>query len=362
MSLNVSFTTTPDYSNLNPPKAIKINRVFNTILIPKESVYNPFQPSDIVSLSYNNKIIKHKVGLDSGYIKFYDKEYHFFHLVPGLKPNSFMDNYEIILENESLKLNTSFDATHSAKLINGLLILPNNFNYLFNHTKYSIVFTNNKNIFTTITKQQNKYNYYSANTHNTILSILHDKNTNTLYELNNSHFDSTIRPLYTANYPLGNCSIETKGVNNTRMLFNNQLFDLKDKISINYLPSGKYKVSFLDSSNNTITIDSINNTYWNQNFFEINIDSLKQSLKTESSLLVNNKYNKPNKNYSNLTINLYPYKTSFELFGPNNFYKKFITGYQQLFNIFPGIYTIKYKTYTKEILIIKNDNNYFSNL
>lgn len=362
--LSVSYNTTPDYSSLNPPKFVNINRIYNTILIPKEYITNPIQPTDIITIIANNKNIKHKVGLDSGIISFYDKMYYYFYLVPGLSiDNNYRNKYEIMIEDKQIRLNTTFDASHSAKLINGLLVLPNNFNYLFNHTNYGIIRANNKNLFVNILKQQNKYNHYAANTHNTLLYILDEKNTNSLHEINNSYTDSSIRPLFNNNYPLGSCDIQIKGVDNIRIKFGNQSLKLKDKISINYLPSGKYEACFLDSSNNPLIINKMNNTDFNKIFFDVNIESISHSAKTQSSLLVNNNAQiQPNKNYSNLVINLCPYKTSFELFGPNNFYKKFNVGYQKLYNILPGKYTIKYKTYNEEITVIKNDTNYFSNL
>lgn len=357
--LNIEYSTKPDYSSLNPPKFVKILKIYNTILIPIDQINNNISPSDTVSFSYNKKIIKQKVGLDCGIVEFYNKKYYYFYLVPGFSagpPDA------IIINDESIKLNKYFDPKYQAKIINGLLVLDKNFNYLFNHTNYSIVLSNNKNILTNILKHESKYNYYTANTNNTILHILNPINKDAIYELNNTYNDIYIRPLFSKNYPLGQCLITAEGVSNIRIKIGNNIFKFNKTINIDHLPSGDYNIVFLDNNNNTIDISTLNDKPWNNSSFNLKIDKILSAKKTQSSLIESNQFGKPKKNFSNLLINLYPYNTGFEIIGPNNFYKKFDTGYQKLENIEPGIYNIKFRNTDKEVLVIKNDNNYFSNL
>lgn len=358
--IDIEYTTTSDYTKLNPPKFIKPNKILNTVLIPRESIKNPIVPTDTVTFIIGNKTIKQKVGLDSGIIQLYNRYYYYFYIVPGLT-YQFNNSYSISIENNIVQLNTYFDSSYSAKLINGLLVLPNNFNYAFNHTNYGIILYDNKNILTRIFKQDNKYNYYMANTNNTLLYILNNENTKSLYEINNNFQDIYIRPLYNRNYPLGSCRISSKGVNDCRLLFGNNILKFKNTISIEHLPVGKYNIRFLDKDNNLITINTANNKIINKDTLEINIDQKKFTTTTSSSIVTTAHLDKPALGTSNLIINLKPYKTQFELIGPNNFYRKFYIGYQQLHNILPGEYHIKSKSINDKILVIKNDNNYYSN-
>lgn len=357
--LNIRYSTTPDYSGLNPPQFVKILKIYNTILIPIDQIGNEIQPSDTVSFLYNKKIIKQKAGIGNGTVKLYNKEYYYFYIVPGF--SSYIPD-SIILNDQSIKLNKHFDPQYQAKIVNGLLVLDNNFNYLFSHINYAITLVNNKNIFTNIIRFENKYNYYSFNTNNTLLHILNPINNACLYELNNTYSDIYIRPLFNKNYPLGRCLISSEGVSNIRIKIGNNIFRFNETINIDHLPSGNYNIVFLDKDNNTIDISTLNNKSWNKSNFNIKIDKLVSNQSTQSSLTEAAQFSTPKKNFSNLLINIYPYNTAFEIFGPNNYYKKFSTGYQKLENIESGIYNIKFRNTNKEILVIKNDNNYFSNL
>lgn len=362
--IDIEYTNSKDYSKLNPAKFIDIKNIYNTILIPKNEISNLIQPTDIVSFLVNKKITKQKAALNSGYITLYDQSFYYFYIAPGFSKNTLKkDTYEILIDQKIIDLKTHFDPSYTAKIINGLIIFPNNFNYAFNHTNYAIIYANNKNLFTHIIKQENKYNYYMGNTNNTIHYILDQNNINTLYEINNTHNTIYSRPIYTKNYPLGSVTIVSKGVSNIdKVRFGNNVFTFNKKIKIDHLPAGNYKIDFLDTKGNSIIINTVNNNILNKNFFDLVIEQELPDTKKTSSILEFNQLVLPNKNFSNLLINIFPYKTQFELFGPNDFYKKFLTGYQKLYNILPGTYIIKFKDFYKEILVIKNDNNYFSNI
>jgi hypothetical protein len=357
--LDIVYSTKSDYSALYPPQFVQISKVYNTILIPISDITEKIFPGTTVSFLYNKKIIKQKVGVDCGTIKFYNKEYYYFYIVPGFTQYS---PDEIFINDKPIKLSKYFDPQYRSKILNGLIILPNNFNYLFNHTNYSILLTNNKNILTNIIKQENKYNYYMANANNTLLHILDPSNTNSLYELNSANTDSYIRPISNKNYPLGSCLISSEGVNNIRMKIGNNIFKFNSILNIDHLLAGRYSISFLDDQDNPISINTINGKLLNTTSFDIIIDKVTRTTTKGQTLQESAKFSTPKKDLSNLLINIYPYRTQFELFGPNNFYRKFNTGYQKLYNIESGNYNIKYKDINKEILVIKNDNNYFSNL
>lgn len=360
--IRIDYKTNKDYTSLNPPKFIQINSLLNTVLIPLQDMPYKVYPSDSVTFLYNNKTLKQKVGLDSGIVKFYDNEYYFFYIIPGFKINPLKNNYDIILGESRFKLNPTFDASYTPKIINGLIVLPNNFNFAFNNMKYGILSCFNKQIFSHIIKSENKYNYYMANTSNTLLHILNTINTNSLYELNNNHPDSYIRPLYNENFPLGSAVFNIDGVNNARIKVGNNIFNFDNIINVDYLPSGQYNIVLLDKDNNKLKIDYLNGTDWNKDSFDINIEAQSSIIDKKSSLLTFQSLDKPQKNFSNLTINIYPYHSSFEIFGPNKYYRKFNKGFQQLQDILPGNYMIRYNNIDYNILVIKNDNNYFSNI
>lgn len=356
--LNITYSTKKDYSTANPPKLIKIHKIYNTILIPSNIISSKINVSDDVSFLMNKKIIRQKAAIKSGIVKIYNREYIYSHIAPG-----FIDRIpdEIFVQDKPIRLSKYFDPQYCAKICNGLIVLPNNYSYAFNHTNLGVLSSDNKNMMIHILSQQNKYNYFMANTNNTILGILDSTNTEPLSLLNNSNNNCYIRPLFNKNFPLGSCYIESKGVSNIRIKFGNSIFALNNNINIDYLISGKYNIVFLDDKDNPILIDKVNDRAFGKYNLEISIDKDNNSYNKISSLLESNNFGAPKKNYCNLLINLYPYKTKFELFGPDNFYQNYSNGYQKLYDIAPGTYTIKFKNRSEDITVIKNDNNYFSN-
>lgn len=361
--IDISYTTENDYSGLNLPKFIKIHPVLNTILIPSHLLQQSIQPSDKVNILLNGKLVSQKAGLDCGLIKFYDKQYYFFHIIPGFKPKA-RDKFEIILADTSIELNTYFDSSYSAKLINGLIILPNNYDFIFSHCSYCISLINNNRIFTHITKQQNKYNYYMGNTNNTLLSILDSKNTSLLYAINDNYLnDSYISTLYNKNFPLGKLRIELRDQIDSYIKINNNLHKLYKKITVDFLPSSQYNIGLLDKNYVPLNIDILNNEEWNTSSFSVLINKqIESNIGKKSSIRPFLKLGKPLRDFGNLLINLQPYDTKFTIIGPDNFNRSFNTGYQKLMNISAGNYIIKFRDQEHSLLVIKNDNNYFSNI
>jgi len=360
--IDLVFDTTNDYSALNPAKFVKINKTYNTVLLPKKNLIEPIQPTDIVTFSIDNKLIKQKAGIDCGTVNLYSDNYYYFYIVPGFDIDTYYNkSFDIFIGSERIKLKKYLDPSPSAKIINGLLVLPNNYNYVFNHTNYGIILANKKNLFSHLIKKEAKYSYYMPNTNNTLIHILDNKNINSLYEINNTLSDTYIRPLFNNNYPLGSAIISAKGVSNSRIKIGNSIYLFNGRITIDHLPYGKYNISLLDQDNQEVPIKYLNGILYEKNNFIINIDRISYDHDKISSLQVGTVFEKPMFNMSNLLINIHPNNKSFELIGPNNFYKKYTKGYQKLKNIESGNYTIKYDNITKDIFVIKNDNNYFSN-
>jgi hypothetical protein len=360
--IDINFTTKPDYSSINPPKFIKCLSLYNTILIPKKDITTRIEPGDTVTFLVNNQNIKQKAAIDCGFVELYNDIYYYFYIVPGFEITKIDKKYRILINSTEIPLKGYMDPSHSAKIINGLAILPNNYSYAFNHTNYSIVSSNNKNLFTKINKKQNKNNYYMANTNNTILHILDNKNIDCLYEINNISNNVYIKPIFNLGFPLGKAIISSEGVSNTRIKFGNNIYNFLNNTTIDHLPTSRYNISFLDKDNNPLIIRKLNGCDFLKDNFDINIDSVHHINSTGSSIRTSYSFHKPGKNLSNLLINIHPYNTKFKIFGPNNFFKQFNTGYQKLINIYPGNYKIQYNNKENDIFVIKNDNNYHSNM
>jgi hypothetical protein len=363
--MNIEYIKTDDYSGGYPPQFLPIKNLYNTILIPKHSISTAPQPTDTISIIIDNKQYKQKVVIESGEINFYDDLYYFFYLAPGFSRSSILSkNIQIAIGENIIQLNTEFDASYSAKIINGLIILEDNFSYFFKHINYGLSLNDKKQNLVYITKQQNKYNYYDANKNNTILNILDTRNSTVLFDINQNINTSFIKPLHNKNYPLGSINIiSDSGVSNSRIKINNKTFSFNKNANIDYLPAGKYTISLLDNLGNEITINQLNKESWNKSTFTVEISAILAIENNKKSTMATFFDEvKPDIGYSNLLINLVPYHTEFELFGPNNWKRKFIGGYQFIKNIIAGEYKIKYKNKINTILVIKNDNNYFSNI
>lgn len=361
--ININYTTTPDYSFLNPPQSVPVKALLNTVLIPTNILVSPkIIPSDIISFIKDGKTIKQKVALDSGLINIDNNSYYYFYIAPGFVLDHDSSITDIIIDNQTIPLVHFFDPSPRAKLINGLLILSDNFNYIFNNIPYGIVSINNKNIFTHIYKYQNKLNYYQANTNNSILYILGSENSILLSEINQINNTIFIKPLHSSNYPLGSLSLSVEGVSNITCKINNNSYFINNTTQVGYLPHGQYNIEFYNN-NNLLHINSINGHEYNSTNFNIWINKIDyKDNYGASSLQSFYEISKPITDHSNLLINLYPFNTSFKLTGPNHFEKKFNNGYQIIKNIIPGEYNINFNDTNDKILVIKNDNSYYSNI
>lgn len=351
--ISLDFNTTKDESLLNPPQYIQLNKIYNLIIIPYTEEFNNIfniKPSDTILI--NNKY--HKVALSSGIIILDDQKYFYFYIAPGFQ-YQFKSEYLIHINNTTYKLDTYFSTKYSPKILYGLLILSQNLLYLFDSQKTIMVSDGTKSYETNLISKFNKYNFYMGNKNTTILNILNSYNIKTLKLINQEYQKEIfIRPLYNPNFPLGSVTLNFKGVNNICGLSiesdkysKKLLIDPKQIFTIDNLSFGQYSINLFTKDkllfNQQITIDKIDNT----------------NILSKSSLI--NFYIKQNPlpNKANLLINL-PSHQNFEITGPDNFYKKFNSGYQYLQNIEEGYYTIITKKFNKMLYVVKNDNNYLS--
>lgn len=351
--ITLEYSTTKDESILDPPQYIKLDKIYNLIIIPNTEEYKEIfniKPSDSVII--NNKY--HQVAISSGKISLNNQDYFYFYIAPGFK-YQFKSEYSIKVGDTTHKLDTSFSTKYSPKILYGLLILPNNFLYLFHNHKTIFVSDSTKSYETSLISAYNKHNFYMGNKNNTILDILRPNNYPTLKLINQDYQNEIfIRPLYNPNFPLGSLTLTFKGVN-----YNCGLS----------IESDKYRKKILVDPRKTFTIDNLVFGQYNINLFTetdllfsqtIIIDKLDiPNVQSKSS--INNFYtkNKPLKDKANLLINL-PMNQEFEIKGPNNFYMKLNNGYQYLQNLTEGYYIVIGNNFEKTIYLIKNDNNYLS--
>lgn len=351
--ITLKYSTTKDESILDPPQYIQLDKIYNLIIIPHteqySSVFN-IKPSDSVLI--NGKY--HKVALSSGKILLNNQEYFYFYIAPGFK-YKLKSEYTIQIDESIHKLDTYFSSKYSPKILYGLLVLPENLLYLFRNHKTILVSDGSKHYETNLINSYNKYNFYMGHKNNTILDILHPNNSPILKLINQEYQNEIfIRPLYNPNFPLGSLTLTFQGVNyNCGLSIDSDkyskklLIDPKQTFTIDNLSFGQYTINLFTKDgllfSKTITIDKVD----------------KEEISSKSS--ITNFYIKKNplKDKANLLINL-PLHETFEIKGPDNFFKQFNNGYQYLQNISEGYYTITGKNFEKTIYVIKNDNNYLS--
>lgn len=362
--IDIEYISTKDYSVLNTNKFLKIDKIQNLILIPNIIENNSFfniKPTDIVSI--NNT--KQKVALDSGFIDLNNNSYFYFYIAPGIK-QQVNKIYSLEYSGQSIKLDMTLSTNFTAKFVFGLLVLPDNYYYLYHNQKKLILSDGIVSYETQINNIINKHNFYMANKNNTLIFILNSYNFKQLQLINqkfsNNYF---IKPLYNINYPLGKLQISIKGVkdkygiNIKSSKYNkNFLVDTGKPLIIDDLPFGQYTIQVYNKDG-IVIIGKSNEITINSNSIDIEILQSPGEQTTNSSLQQFYSKNKPQQDKANLLVNL-PLNESFEIFGPNNFTKQFTSGYQYLQNIDDGYYNIKTNNNTKTFYVIKNDNNYIS--
>ena len=212
----------------------------------------------------------------------------------------------------------------------------------------------------------NKYNYYAANKHTTILDILDNDNFNILSLINNGAYKTKyIRPLYNTRFPLGSLSLSINnsgGVFNTeyKIFINNKSYLIKNNlINIKNLASGRYSIKIIDR-NGILRINNLNGQPLDQDMFELLIPEVRSqdySKNSKGTLPPLRQKTKPKKGLCNIMINL-EHNQPIEIFGPNNFYQKHKSGYKILNDVADGSYTILQNDHKFATKANPNDTTY----
>lgn len=362
-TINISYNITNDYTGINPSKYISILKIRNLILLPLEynQTYNIKLNNTINILDKTtNTIIKQKIVFSTGQIELYSNKYIYFYIANGIPYED--HEYAIILENSHIDLETKIHTSkHSAKLLIGSFILNNNYKYMFDTNIPILVNIDNTIIKLNINQIINKYNFYQPLTNNTIL--LFDFNySELLYKINSFNYNILIRPLYYINFPLGSLSIhisDYSGVSNNKSEFkifvNDKSYYINsNSLNIQNLTSNTYTIKIIDRFG-LLNINLLNGHILNKNEFIVYIPLIKNNYKLSNKKLpIPRSTRPPLSGLANLMINL-DHDQSFELLGPNNFYRKYLNGYQSLYNIDSGNYIINYNNYFKSFYIPPNE-------
>lgn len=359
--ISLNYTTTNDYTPLNPPKFNPVLSKYNTLLLTKDMVdKNKLLKSDKITILQNNKRITQYLGYSFGDIRLFDMDFIYVYFYPGIDIDPISNSYQIKFDEKTVPLSTYLDPTYTNKIITGYLVLNNNYRHIYqNANKAVISLEDKKDKLVNIIKCENKANVFMGGINNTVLHILDSSNTEALMDINTSQ-NPRIRPINNPNYPLGSLEINGSGVSNSRLKINNQILNFSSRyVKIENLRAGIYTVSLVDNNGLSPTINRINNRDFGSNKFDIRINAVNPE-KTNSSTSFFDQQIAVKSGLGNLIVNLAPYSTSFTLFG-NGLRKKYNAGYKKIVNLLPGNYKIEYQNKTQDILILPNKNNYFSN-
>lgn len=358
----VSFNIKHDYSSNAKLQYINCEYKLNTLLIPEYMIddINIF-PGNYIPLVQNNKNIKPYSCIDYGSIIINNQKFYYCYIAPGLN----FDNYYINYKSTKIKIDNFLSFNNNPKLINGLIVLPENLIYYFKHSSEAILRIGNLEYIFKVNGVSNKYNYFSPNNINTILKILDTSNLEVISAINNAKDNYLIKPIQLLSYPMGSISLDIIhefGVKDLILKINDKIYRVGRKINIQYLKAGKYSISLLDDSYNPITIKSLNNKDFNTNIFEINIEN-----KNRIEFLDHNKINfdqisLSNNNKATLIVNIVPYDSGFRITNKNGYDMTYDTGYQVLNNLGCGEYSIEYNNKNKTISVLPNIINHFSDV
>lgn len=254
--------TRSDLSYNNYIKPANIINEYNTILLPK-TLNIKYKIGDKISIKNKKKKFNLTIILANSNISMLDIDYNFFHFAPSLLFDE-SDQLELVIDNQTFPLYQYIDTVPTCKIINGLLLLDNNYYDNFNNNDKIEIYINNKMLSGKLIYKQNKYNLYRANIFNTILHIMPiEDNLDIIYSINNINNKNQsikIRSLDTLfNHQKGSIVIKSKN-NQEKYLIKCKGVDnnyygeyyIKDRIEIKNLSKGRYTLEFLDNSNNII--------------------------------------------------------------------------------------------------------------
>ena len=382
--INVRYSTTGDFTFLNPSVYVPINKTYNLILLPineESKDLMALEPSDTIKLFNKtlNSYTTHKIALSCGMVRLKEQDYYYFYICKGLSlAPSYQNESPISLsyKHHQIDLKTHLDSSYSAKLLMGLVVLPDDLSYMYTVGNNLIFDIDGSIVKGKLIDINNKFNYYMANKNNTLLYILDDTNYDLLYSLNESSVRQIfVKPHYYTNFPLGSFTIDIddKGVSNTedgpkyKLFFNtdnnNTHYLINNSLKIIDLPSNNYSVRIIDR-NGLVKIGLCNGVSIDADTFNVHIPKIQDSYDLSTAFVPQFSRNiSPNIGLANLMINLVPSDKPFELLGPNQFYKKYNSGGSKvLSNINSGKYSIVQEGYTRDFFVVKNDNNYISNI
>lgn len=385
-AIRVSSKIKADYSHNQYYSPIKINKVYNLLLL-EESIPSLDLGSYLDMVSSGGEKISIRLVLDTGSTKINNKKYTYYYIAPGFTNLDHTEKYYLLINNTKQALSFNLSDTIKNKLLIGSFVLNNNFGFAFNDGDIIELSYDKYNILSEIHHKYILNGYYLGDSITTTLTFLNKNNSEKILKILNT--PSTGEFLVGSkttkkNNNLGNINLIISGGSSkdyfVRCVGENydQNYISKGYLIINNLNAGKYNLYITDNINmaeyhNNIPILK------NKDGFEIYIPgSVEEENKilTEMTInkykidrsLLNNYNNLPerlptpgnNKNETKLVVNIAPTDAEFIISGQN--YTHESIGYQSIAEIPPGVYTIivdkkGYKKQSVEFSIAKNNLN-----
>lgn len=393
-----TYTTRADTSFNNYFPFVSVEKIRNTILIPQHKFpeLQDLIPGNHIEIYHKNrKSIKfdQSVVFDAKTISISNQNYYMFYIANGIRISNLIalekNNYILSYGNKEYTLSLEL-SKDKCSLLTGCLVLSNDYNFSFNKKDNIQIDVDGTRLQTTMTGLTNRQNYYLPMMNTTILFIEnYDKATLDL--LNKDSNKIYVRSLSTKkNQNKGHIILKInglKGVTNSYKVYCeglsnsfNQIYYTDGNLKIDNLDSGQYRIKIVDLDDHAIRM--INNEYINSDHFIINIlgsedieykqimnDLLKnkqvnpESLKNDTTSLPKLfRPVTPKFGFANLLINIRPYDSKVEIFGPDDYYYNADNSYQLLTNIVPGKYKVKINDQSTEFFIPQNTTHYFNEI
>lgn len=396
--IGASYRTRADITHNNYYSFSQVEKIRNTIIIPKNKFpeLTSFVPGDIIKLYHKNRksnIIDQTIVFDAKTVTIDNKEFYQFYIANGIKLRglSTLENNNYILNYQDVEypLSLQFNKEKCCLLI-GCLILSNDYSFAFHKNDTIELDIDGSRYKTRLTNITNKMNYYLPMINTTILFI-ENSNRSIIQAINNDTNSFYVRSLSTKkSQNKGNIILkinDTKGVSNTYKvscegLDNDfsQIYYTTSDLRIGGLDCGNYKVKIVDAMDRPVVM--INDELISDDSFIVNIlgseqaeynqiinkliskqsieiKSLESNQKTLKKLF---KPSAPQIGLANLLINIRPYDSKVEVFGPDNYYYNSNSSYELINNINPGKYKIKINDKSTECYIIKNTTHYINEI
>jgi hypothetical protein len=303
---NVDYYTIADYNSQNYYELCPVEKIYDTILIPIDNYpeFNTITTGSKINILYKNNKNQQSVIDEPQTTKLFNINYLIIKIAIGIRTDGMIpfiyDKYSISYRDKTYEMSLLFDKSNKCKLLIGSLILSDNYFFAFNENDTIQVFFDKDYELGTISKIENKHNYYLPLKYTTILSLDYSQNIPLLSFLNSYQGGETlqVRSLTTKPDMQRGCirfkiTNQDSGVYNYKIMCANkeigynELFYTNNILEINNLTAGTYFIRIIDDHG--FEPHRINGELNKQSFFTINIlGSIEEEKKILLEKYINN--------------------------------------------------------------------------